>query len=568
MRQLRELFTLHFEQGLTQRQLARSLGVVRSTIERTLRRFTEAKLSWPLVPDLTDAQLEQLLYRSRAHQGTAKSVLRPNYAAAVIELARKGVTRQLLWREYKVLQPDGIGYSVYCDELAGYQSCQDLAYRNDHQPGVRGYFDFAGMKLAYLLDGVRCDAHIFVATLGYSAAIFAHAYTDEKAHSWLDGQARAFARFGGVPQILVPDNPKALVTRACSAEPQLTSIYRDFAVHFGATVVPARVRKPKDKASVEGGVRIVTMRMAAVRDRVFESLEAVNIWLAKELSDINSTPFQKRVGSRNSVLTEEILHLKALPLTDFYAPRYLIRKVARDYHVEIDKRYYCVPYQHVGKAVEIRITGATGARIEVLLGNARIALYSQLNSGSRHITTTAHMPIHHQRYRDPKLPQRAEAIGPHTATVIDLLFQKRRHPELAIRAASGVLGLNREHSKAALESACERAIELNAVSYRNIALLLKAQREEHTLIPQQIHQAITPETHEYVRGADYYDAHEIVRNIAIILNPAVGRTRVCIFLACQRGERRRHAHCLQRRNNEAGATKKCAILSVACSPPG
>jgi transposase len=501
MRQLRELFTLHFEQGLSQRQLARSLGVVRSTIERTLQRFALAELSWPLPVDLSDEQLEQLLYRKLAHQRAAKSVVRPNYAAAVIELARKGVTRQLLWREYRAVNADGIGYSVYCDELAAYQACHDLAYRNDHVPGLRGYYDFAGMTLAYLLDGKTCQASIFVATLGYSAAIFAHAYVDQTASSWLDGQARSFRAFGGVPQLLVPDNPKALVTKACHSEPQLTASYRDFAAHYGATVVPARVRKPKDKASVEGGVRIITMRMAACRDRIFDSLDAVNAWLASELAQVNSMPFQKRVGSRNSVLAEERLHLLPLPQTDFYAPRYLFRKVARDYHVEIDKTYYSVPHQHVGKQVEVRITGKVSARIEVLLGSERIALHTQQSKGPRYVTLTAHMPIHHQRYRDPKLHQRAEGIGPNTSAVIDLLFQKRTHPEQAIRAASGVLGLVRDHSKQALETACQRAIELQAVSYKNIAQLLMAAKQARA---DDVHHQPAA-SHEHLRGPDYFD---------------------------------------------------------------
>jgi transposase len=511
MRQFRELFTLHFEQGLSQRQLARSLGLVRSTIERALRRFTDAGLSWPLPDEMTDAELEHALYRTRAHAVAAKVVVRPNYAAILIELARKGVTRQLLWREYRTLHPAGIGYSVFCSELAAFQSCQDLAYRNDHVPGVRGYFDFAGMKLAYLQDGKTVAAHIFVATLGYSAAIFAYAYRDEKADSWLDGQARAFAAFGGVPQILVPDNPKALVTHACHAEPQLSSVYRDFAEHFGATVVPARVRKPKDKASVEGGVRIVTMRMAAARERVFDSLDAVNDWLANEVKEINSAPFQKRVGSRNSVLAEEQLSLKPLPTTAFFPPRYLLRKVARDYHVEVDKRYYSVPYQHVGKQVEIRISGGRSGRVEVLLGNERIAIHGQKDSGPRHVTITAHMPTHHQHYRDPKLHQRAEAIGPHTTAVIDALFQKRRHPELAIRAASGVLGLLRDFSKSALETACRRALELDAVSYSNIRQLLTAPPQESLIKTAQT----TPQCHEHVRGANYFGSLEQVSKITI-----------------------------------------------------
>jgi transposase len=506
MRQLRELFTLHFEQGLSHRQMARSLGVVRSTIERTLHRFTVAGLAWPLPSELTDAQLEQLLYRSRAHQRNAKLGVRPNYADAVIQLARKGVTRQLLWREYRALHADGIGYSVYCDELAAYQACHDLAYRNDHVPGLRGYFDFAGNKLAYLSDGKTFDAHVFVATLGYSAAIFARAYADEKAPSWLDGQARSFVAFGGVPQILVPDNPKALVTHACHAEPQLTSLYRDFAAHYCATVVPARVRKPKDKASVEGGVRIVTMRMASCRDRLFESLEAVNTWLANELVDLNSAPFQKRVGSRNSVLAEEQLHLKALPQSNFCAPRYLIRQVARDYHVDVERRYYSVPYQHVGKRVEVRITGLASACIEVFLGSERIALHTKQQGGQRHVTLFQHMPVHHQQYRDPKLHQRAAGIGPNTTAVIDALFQKRLHPEQAMRSASGVLGLVRDHAKLALETACGQAIALNAISYKNIVHLLNAAKQEKADASQDAALTMPKGNHQHVRGPGYFDA--------------------------------------------------------------
>ena len=500
MRQLRELFTLHFEQRLPQRQIARSLGVVRSTVERTLARFITAGLTWPPVPPLSDAELEAVLYRKSAHNVAARVQARPNYAAAVLELARKGVTRQQLWKEYRALHVDGIGYSVYCEELAAFASERDVAYRHDHQPGVRGYFDFAGSKLAYQCDGRQLAAHIFVATLGYSGAIFTYAYADETAPRWLDGQARAFKFFGGVPQLLVPDNPKALVTAACHAEPQITAVYRDFAAHYGATVIPARVRKPKDKASVEGGVRIITMRMAAVRDVVFESLDAVNKWLTNDLNLLHSTPFQKRVGSRQSTLLEERAHLKALPETSFEMPRYLLRKVAADYHVEVDKRYYSVPYQQVGKRVEVRVT----KHVEVLLDNARIALHGLRDSGSRHITLTEHMPVHHQRYRDPKLHQRAESIGPNTTALVDALFQKRQHPEQAIRSASGVLGLIRDYGKIALEAACAAAIVMDVINYKNIRMLLEASRQQREL--EAPVRANAP--HEHLRGAEYFDGQE------------------------------------------------------------
>ena len=248
MRQIRELLHLHFEQGLSQRLIARSLGVVRSTVERVIDRFAAAGLTWPPDPALSDADLERRLYRGPAHQGAAKRCARPNYAEALKQLGRKGVTRRLLWSEYREEHADGIGYSVFCDELANYAGDRDLAYRNDHVPGEKAYFDFAGLTLRYQDGDAVRSAQLFVAALGYSNAIFAYAYADQTATSWLDGQHRAFVAFGGVPRVGVPDNPKALVARTDRYEPTLTAVYADFARHYVITIIPARVRKPKDKA--------------------------------------------------------------------------------------------------------------------------------------------------------------------------------------------------------------------------------------------------------------------------------------------------------------------------------
>ena len=173
MRQIRELLYLHFEQGLSQRLIARSLGVVRSTVERVIKRFAATGLDWPPDPELTDAELERRLYRGPAHTGSAKTGTRPHYAEVVKQLARKGVTRRLLWSEYRDINVDGIGYSVFCDELASYSADRDLSYRNDHVPGEKAYFDFAGLTLRYQDDAVVRSAQVFVAALGYSNAIFA-----------------------------------------------------------------------------------------------------------------------------------------------------------------------------------------------------------------------------------------------------------------------------------------------------------------------------------------------------------------------------------------------------------
>lgn len=508
MRQIRELLRLHYEDGLSQRLIARAQGVVRSTVERVLKRFAESGLTWPPDPALTDAELERRLYHGPMHKGSAKACVRPNYAEVVQQLSRKGVTRRLLWSEYRDQHAEGVGYSVFCDELAAYQADRDLAYRHDHLPGEKAYFDFAGLTLRYRDGEAICAAHIFTAALGWSNAIFAYAYANETAASWLDGQHRAFVAYGGVSKIGVPDNPKALVARADRFEPKITAVYRDFARHYDVVIIPARVRKPKDKAAVEGAVKVVEMRiLASARDRVFDSLAALNAWLSEALIALNAAPFQKRVGSRASQLIEERAHLSPLPTSRFEMATYLSRKVARDYHLDVHRQYYSVPYQRVGQTVEVRLTRT---HVEVLLRDQRIALHRRASPSQRFVTDPAHLPAHHRAYQDPRIMQRAAAVGVSTTALIEALFAKRRHPEQAIRSAQGILGLARDHSAHALESACARALTLDTIGYDPVRRLLLCSRLQPPL-------PLPPVAHEHVRGSEYYDtttADTEVRHVA------------------------------------------------------
>jgi transposase len=494
MSQIRELLRLHFEEGFSQRMIARVLGVARSSVERVLKRFAACGLTWPLNAALSDAELERAVYR-RPAVPVGQRCARPNYTDIARELARKGVTRRLLWQEYRDQHVDGIGYSVFCDELAAFMADRDLAYRHDHVPGEKGYFDFSGLTMRYRVDHTVCQAQIFTAALGWSNAIFAHAYADQTAASWLDGQHRAFVAFGGVPKIGVPDNPKPLIAHADRYEPRLTAVYADFARHYGLVVLPARVRKPKDKASVEGAVKIVQMRvLATARDRIFPSLIALNTWLAQEIATLNAAPFQKRVGSRLSLLQQERAHLAALPATAFEAPTYLVRKVARDYHVDVHRQYYSVPYQHAGQTVQVRLTRE---HVEVLRHDTRIALHHRAPTHQRFVTEVAHMPAHHRAFRDPNILRRAAAIGPQTVALIEALFAKRRHPEQAIRSAQGVLALARDHTHGALEAACQRAVALDTIGYEAVRRqLLIAQVQPALPLPVAVH--------EHVRGSAYY----------------------------------------------------------------
>jgi transposase len=495
MRQIRELLRLHFEEGFGERTIARAVGVVRSTVQRTLQRFAASKIGWPPDSALDDAALERRLYAGPANRGASKECARPNYAEVSHKLAAKGMTRRLLWERYREQVPDGIGYSMFCDELAGFSSDKDLAFRHDHVPGERCYIDFAGLTLRYVEAAIERTAHIFVAALGYSNATYAYAFANESAQSWFDGQHRAFVAFGGVPKVGVPDNAKALVAKADRYEPQITAGYRDFARHCGFVVVPARVRKPKDKAAVEGAVKFVEMRiLAGARERVFPSLTALNAWLIDEIKALNERPFQKRTGSRASALAQERMHLQPLPSTGFEQPVYLKRKVARDYHVEAQRQYFSVPCAYVGEHVEVRVTGR---HVEVYLRDTRIALHARV-ADQRFVTDVAHMPPNHRAYADPQILRRAQAIGPNTLALVEAVFVKRPHPDQAVRSAQGILALARDHGREALENAASEALRLGTIGYQPVLRLLRTATVQAS--PPLPGNAV----HAHIRGSNYY----------------------------------------------------------------
>ena len=351
MRKLIDLLRLHFVMQLSCRAIAAALSINRSTVLRTLRRFLDAGLTWPLPAAITEAQLEALLFRSEAHRGVISGAPRPDYAQTASELKRKGVTRRLLWDEYRQSNADGIGYSLFCAELAAHQQHGDVAYRHDHVPGERAYFDFAGMTLRVRDGDSVVDAQIFVAALGYSNFLYAIATADQTTAAWLLGQSLALEAFGGSPQIGVPDNPRALVTRPCRYEPDINVAYQRFATHYSMAIIPARVRKPKDKSPVEGGVKVIEQRvLAQARDRIFESFIELNQWLVEQVEKVNAAAFQKRAGSRAQLLLEERPHLRPLPSQRYEHAREKLAKVSRDYHVQIGQRLYSVPHIHCGQA--------------------------------------------------------------------------------------------------------------------------------------------------------------------------------------------------------------------------
>ena len=418
VRKIREVLRLKAE-GFSDRQIAMAIGSARSTVQECIRRAREAQLVWPLPADVDEAVLHGQLYRRAVPLSRTP---RPDFAHLHRELARRGVTRLLLWEEYKADHPDGWQYSVFCDQYRRWLARQELVLRQDHAPGDKLFVDYAGQTVSIVdrYSGETRAAQIFVAVLGCSNFTHAEATWTQSAADWLGSHVRALAAFGGVPRAIVPDNLKSGVKKAHRYEPQLNPAYQDFAEHYGLAILPARVRKPRDKAKVESGVLIVERWiLARLRDRTFFSLGELNTVLRELLERLNTRAFKKLQGTRRSRFEElERPALRPLPRRPYEFGEWKKAKVHPDYHIEVGRAYYSVPYALIGERVDVRVTALS---VEVFHAGQLVAAHARASERNQRRTHRAHRPEGHvaiiERTMDYTLA-RAAAIGVATAELI------------------------------------------------------------------------------------------------------------------------------------------------------
>lgn len=500
MRKIREILRLKYEAKLTDRQIARGAGASRWAVASCLAQAAAVGLSWPLLPDLNEEALETLLYPPEAasprHPLPDFEVIRDSFSK------HKGVTRRLAWEEYRQTHPSGMGYSAFCERYREWLKVQDLVLRVPHEPGEALYVDYAG-QTAQITDratGKHQMVKVFVAVLGYSNLTYAEATMGETTADWISAQVRSLEYCGGVPKKIVPDNPKALITRASRYEPDLNPNYQEFAEHFKVAVVPARVREPQDKAKVETGVQIVErFILAPLRNQMFFSLAEFNVALWERLEGLNNKPFQKLEGSRRSRFEEaERAALSPLPDRPFTYAVWKKTKVHLDYHVEIERHYYSVPYAHAGKTVDVCLSERT---IEVFLRGKVIAAHLRSRMVGELTTVAAHRPERHQGRLDlshEKLLARAEAIGPATASMVGAQIHRRLHPEQALNISLGILRLAKDYGPSELETAALQALEVKSFSYRSLQTFLRSPRPPAPPVPPRIE-------HDNIRGAAYFE---------------------------------------------------------------
>jgi len=507
MRKIREVLRLRYDLKLSARQIAKSCNIARSTVSDYLFRARNAGLSRPLPPKMDDTDLENLLYPSAAQDVPQEKRQMPPMDYLHRELKRKGVTLQLLWYEYKQANPQGYQHSQFCELYRRWARKLDLSLRQEHRAGEKLFVDYAGDTIPVInpRTGEITQAQLFIAVLGASNYTFAEASYSQELPCWIGSHIHAFEYFGGVPEIVVSDNLKSGVTKACRYEPDINPTYNDLAQHYGTSIIPARAGKPKDKAKVEAGVLMaIRWILAALRNRTFFSLEELNQAIREKLSILNNRKFQKLDTTRAELFkTIEKPALKPLPPRPYEFAQWKKATVNIDYHVEVDRHYYSVPYQLVRQQVDVRITATT---IEVLFKNRRVASHKRSYRKGGFTTLAEHRPKSHQKYLEwtpSRIIRRAGENGPRTRELVTKIIQSKPHPEQGYRSCLGIIRLAKKYSPQRLEAACQRALKINAFSYKSVNSILKKGLDKQALPFDETPPEITV-IHHNIRGSGYY----------------------------------------------------------------
>lgn len=506
MRKIHEILRLSWGVQRSLRAVSQTLGIGKSTVSDCLKRAQAAGLSWPLAADLDEGRLERLLYTQEARAPRRHRSEAIDWAQIQRELRGKGVTLFLLWQEYREQHPDGYAYSRFCELYAQWRGQVDVVMRQSHRAGEKLFVDYAGQTVDIVdpTSGEAQAAQIFVAVLGASSYTYAEATRSQNLADWIGAHVRALAFFNGVPEIIVPDNLRSAVSKASRYEPDLNPTYQDFARHYGVAVIPARVRKPRDKAKAEGGVLLVERWvLARLRHQTFFSLAALNTAIAELLTGLNERPFKKLEGSRRRHFeATDRPALRPLPPVPYEYAEWRKARVAPNIHIEVEGHYYSVPHTLVKRQLDVRLTAST---VEVLHQGQRVASHARSPRRGGYTTVAAHMPPSHQRYLDwtpERLLRWAEQHGPSTRILLERLLAERAHPQQGFNAAFGVLRLGKDYGEARLEAAGARALAIGTISYKSLASILAKGLDQRPL-PDQAPDA-NPIVHPNLRGAGYY----------------------------------------------------------------
>lgn len=507
MRKIREVLRLKYELGRSNREIARSLKTSHSTVGDYVRRAQRAGVTWPLPEGWDDDRLTRELFPAPPPTGTPRPL--PDWAEVRRELSRqKGVTLELLWLEYKRSHPDGYQYSRFCELYREWRQRLDVTLRQPYRAGEKAFVDYAGPTIPVIdpETGEVREAQLFVGVLAASNYTFLDVTWTRTLPDWTGSHIRMFVFFGGVPELVVPDNEPAGVKKASYYEPDLNPTYQELAAHYGTTVLPTRPRAPQDKAKVEAAVQMAERWvLAPLRNQTFFSLTELRQAIKPLWEALNDRPFQKIEGTRRSHFEElDRPALRPLPSVPYEFAEWRQARVNIDYHIQLRSHFYSVPHTLVRQQVDVRLTATT---VEIFHRGKRVAVHRRSNRKGRYTTQPDHMPAAHRKHLEwspSRLVAWARTIGPQTAAFVNALLESRPHPEQGYRSCLGLMRLAKTYPKDRVEAACTRALLSGTLRYRSVKSILQTSLDQ---IDLEFSPSLPlPASHVHLRGPDYYRA--------------------------------------------------------------
>lgn len=508
MRKIKEVLRLKYGCGISKRGIARSCQVSRSTVADYLRRASTAGIDWTEAATLTEAEIEKRLFPPPPPPGTNPRPLPDcTYIYQQLRTYRKvNLTLTQLWLEYKAKHANGYQYSQFCELYRQWRSKLDYCMRQEHRAGEKVFIDFSdGLSIVDPVTGELMPTQLFLAVWGASNYTYAEATLSQALPDWIGAHRRALEYFGCVPRVLVPDNLKSGVSKACKYEPELNPTYTEMAEHYGCSVLPARPYKARDKAKVEVGVLIAKRWILAVlRQRTFFSLAELNAAIRECLERLNTRLLRRAKKSRRE-LFETIDRPAALPLSPrpYEYAEWCKARVNIDYHIEVDHHYYSVPYQLTHERLDVRLAATT---MEAFRKGERVAAHARSYARGGYTTLKEHMPLEHRSYAEWS-PERfirwAAKSGAATARLVEQILSSRPYAEQGYRSCLGIIHLGRHYEPERMEAAAQRALKYNTCSYRSLKAILSAGLDKQQDDGEQLRlPSLLP--HQNIRGQAYY----------------------------------------------------------------
>jgi transposase len=512
MRKIKEILRLKLDGGISEREISRSCQISRSTVADYIRRAAAARLTWTEASELTESKLEERLF---PNEHKPSSIKRPppdcEHIYHELRTYRKfNLTLSQLWLEYKEKHPDGYQYTQFCEHYWRWRGKLDYSMRQEHRGGEKLFIDYSdGLSIVDMVTGEIILTQLFLAVWGASNYTYAEATLSQTLPDWIGAHRRAFEYFQRAPRVLVPDNLKSGVSRACKYEPDLNPTYSDMAEYYGCAVLPARPRKPRDKAKVETGVLIAHRWILAVlRHRTFYSLAELNTAVRDCLERLNARPLHQVKKSRRELFeTIDRPYALSLPERPYEYAEWYKARVQLNYHIEVDHHYYSVPFQLLHERLDIRLTATT---VEAFHKGERVAAHVRSHTPGGYNTVPEHRPPGHRFYAEwnpARFIQWAGKTGEATARLVERILATRPYPEQGFKACLGIINLTRDYEPLRVEAAARRALKFNACSYRSMKAILTARLDQQPDNPgEKVKQPGLPGLlpHQNIRGPEYY----------------------------------------------------------------